>query len=286
MKWLYEFFPASGYETKEKPSVSYGYSVNKVLYTGKSEFQEIDVIENPLYGRALFLDHLMMTTEKDEFIYHELLTHVPISNIKTPERILIIGGGDGGIARELCKYDSIKEIIVAEIDRLVVEVSKKYIPEISKGFNDKRVEVKVTDGAKYVEEAPDNYFDLILIDSTEPIGPGVVLYQEKFYQNCFKKLKEDGHLAAQGLAPLIHGKDQKLMYKTLKKVFPSVLPYMGVIPTYPTSLWLFFHAAKNDIDINKTNNESLPKGLKYINADVIKASYSIPKFAKDNLENS
>jgi spermidine synthase len=286
MKWLYEFFPASGYDTKEKPSVSYGYSINKVLYTGKSDFQEIDIIENPLYGRALFLDHLMMTTEKDEFIYHELLTHVPCSKIKNLEKVLIIGGGDGGIARELCKYRSIKEIIVAEIDGLVIEVSKKYIPKISKGFNDKRVKIEVTDGAKYIENAPDNYFDLILIDSTEPIGPGVVLYQENFYKNCFKKLKDNGHIAAQGLAPLIHGKDQKLMYKTLKKVFPSVLSYMGVIPTYPTSLWLFFHAAKKEININEINKKILPKELKYITKEIIKSSYSIPKFAKDNLESN
>lgn len=282
MKWLYEHFPAEGYNKDEKPYISYGYLANKILFTGESEYQKIDIIENQLYGKTLFLDNLMMTNEKDEFIYHELLVHVPAAKISNPKRALIIGGGDGGIARELCKYDSIEEIIVAEIDKLVIDASRKYLPTIASSFDNPKVKIEVTDGAKFIQQQKDESFDLILIDSTEPIGPGKTLYQDNFYNNCYKKLKKEGQLAAQGLAPLIHVEDQKNMSKSLKRIFPWVKPYIGTIPTYPTSLWLFFHASKKDQDIKDFKN-SIPKDLKYINQEMIEACYSLPEFIKKQL---
>jgi spermidine synthase len=284
MKWLYEFFPAGDLENKdEKAELSYGYAVNKVLFSDKSEYQKVDIIETPSYGRALFLDHLMMTTEKDEFIYHELLSHVPAVRTQNPERALIIGGGDGGIARELCKYPSIKEIIVAEIDQMVVDASRKYLPSIAASFDDPRVKTQIGDGAAYVESQTDKSFDLILIDSTEPIGPGITLYQEKFYKTCCAKLKDNGHFAAQGLAPFIHAESQILMSQTLKKAFNWVKPYMGVIPTYPTALWLFFHASKQNIDINSVEKSKLPKDTKYLTTELLRSCYNIPNFVEKQL---
>ncbi len=285
MKWLYEMFPAEGYGENKQPSLSYGYSVDKFLYSGRSEYQQIDIIENPIYGKALFLDHLMMTTEKDEFIYHELLTHVPATRVKNPERALIIGGGDGGIARELCKYKSIKEIIVAEIDGMVIDASRKYLPSIACGFDDPRVKTQIGDGAAYVSNQPDKSFDLVLVDSTEPIGPGITLYKEKFYKECCRVLKDGGQFSAQGLAPFIHEESQKLMNETLKKAFPWVKPYMGVIPTYPTALWLFFHAGRTAQDINAVDTTRLPNGTKYLTKEMLSACYNIPKFVENNLYN-
>jgi len=283
MKWLYEYFPADGYGKNEKPSLSYGYALEKVLFSDKSEYQSVDVVENPLYGKALFLDHLMMTTEKDEFIYHELLTHVPASRVEKPERALIIGGGDGGIARELCKYPTMKEIIVAEIDGMVIDASRKYLPTIACSFDDPRVKIQLGDGAAYVANQPDKSFDLILVDSTEPIGPGITLYQEKFYKACCSKLKDNGQFAAQGLAPFIHEESQQLMFHTLKKAFNWVKPYMGVIPTYPTALWLFFHASKNNVELTTNVANRLPKNTKYISSSMLNACYSIPRFVEDSL---
>jgi len=283
MKWVYEFFPAGGDSSNKDTSLSYGYAVTKSLFSEKSEYQQVDVIENPLYGKALFLDQMMMTTEKDEFIYHELLTHVPASRIERPERALIIGGGDGGIARELCKYPTLKEIIVAEIDKMVIDVSRKYLPTIACSFDDPRVKVQLGDGAAFVANQPDKSFDIILVDSTEPIGPGITLYQEKFYKACCSKLKEGGQFAAQGLAPFIHEESQRLMYQTLKKAFNWVQPYMGVIPTYPTSLWLFFHASTKANDMDKIEASRLPKNTKYISKNMLKACYTIPSFVEKNL---
>ncbi len=280
MKWLYEMFPAEGKDAH----LSYGYSVSNTLFSEKSKYQQVDIIENPVYGRALFLDKLMMTTEKDEFIYHELLSHIPASMIKAPERALIIGGGDGGIARELCKYSSMKEIIVAEIDDMVIEASRKYIPSIACGFDDPRVKIQIGDGAAFVSKQESKSFDLVLIDSTEPFGPGITLYQEKFYAECYRVLKDNGQLSAQGLAPFIHQESQKLMYQTLRKVFKWVKPYMGVIPTYPTSLWLFFHAAKVEQDVLKEKAGQIPTNTKYLTKELSKATYNIPRFVLNNLE--
>ena len=283
MKWLYEFFPAEGHADQEKAELSYGYAVSKSLFSDRSEYQEVDIIETPVYGRALFLDHLMMTTEKDEFIYHELLAHVPSIRVESPERALIIGGGDGGIARELCKYPTMKEIIVGEIDEMVISSSRKYLPTIAKSFDDPRVKIQLGDGAAFVASQPDKSFDIILVDSTEPIGPGITLYQEKFYRACCSKLKDKGQFAAQGLAPLIHTESQQLMHQTLKKAFNWVKPYMGVIPTYPTSLWLFFHASREAQDMNNIDTRRLPKDTKYLTPEMISACYCVPRFVENNL---
>lgn len=281
MKWLYENFPIS--DNKNESSVSYGYAINRVLYSGKSEYQQVDVVETPFYGKALFIDHLMMTNEKDEFIYHELLTHIPSAQVKNPERAVIIGGGDGGIARELCKYKSIKEIVVAEIDDMVINASRKHLPLIACGFDDPRVKIQVGDGAEYIKNQPDKSFDLILIDSTEPIGPGITLFKEEFYRTCSQKLKDGGQFSAQGLCPFYYIESQKLMYAALKKTFKHVKPYMGVIPTYPTALWLFFNASNNEIKIDNEAKNRIPNDTKYVSGSILEACYAVPRFVEKEL---
>lgn len=284
MKYLYELYPSTCSDESINKTVSTGFQVSETLYSGHSEFQQVDVIKNPFYGRSLFLDNLMMTTEKDEFIYHESLTHVPISKLKEPERVLIIGGGDGGIARELCKYKSIKEINLVEIDELVVTVSKEYLPTIACSFNDPRVNFICTDGAKFVEESSSNYYDLVLIDSSDPVGPGIVLFQEKFYNHCKRILKENGQFSAQGMGAFVEPASQKMMYQNLCKVFSYVKPYYAVIPTYPTSLWVFFNCSNNAKQNPETISNELPQGLKYINKAMLSAVYAVPQIVLENIK--
>jgi len=280
MKYFYENYP-SNFSEKANNTVKNSYLVEEHLYSGESKFQKIDVIYNAFYGRALFLDELMMTTEKDEFIYHESLSHIPISKVKEPKKVLIIGGGDGGIARELAKYKSIEEINLVEIDEAVIKVSKEYLPSIACGFSDTRVNVYCQDGAKFVENEKEASYDLILVDSSDPVGPGIVLFEEPFYKNCKRILKTEGQFSAQAMGAFIEPKAQKYMFNNLSKVFKYINPYYAVIPTYPSSLWLFLHAS--NIAFNDKILNPLPENLKYVNTALINSVYSIPEFIKTNL---
>lgn len=288
MKWFYEFYPEESGQKDDHaggPAISYGYMADEVLYSGQSDFQKIDIIKNKLYGNILLLDDLMMTNELDEFIYHESLTHVPASSFKGEmKNILIIGGGDGGIVREVLKYKTVEHVDLVEIDPMVIEVSKKYLPTISLKLNDNRVSIHTEDAAKFIKNANDKYYDLILVDSTDPIGPGLALYTEEFYRNCDRALTEEGQFAAQGLAMFVQGREQKKMYTKLKNVFSAVKPYFATIPTYPTALWMFFHANKTriipkNVSINKELTE-----LKYLNDGLLRGAYNIPNFASKNLK--
>jgi len=282
MKYFYENYP-SNYSKLANNTVQNAYLIEQHLYSGSSSFQKIDVIYNAFYGRALFLDNLMMTTEKDEFIYHESLTHVPISKVRNPKKVLIIGGGDGGIARELSKYKTIEEINLVEIDEDVINVSKEYLPSIACGFKDARVNVYCQDGAKFVEQEKDNSYDLILVDSSDPVGPGIVLFEEPFYKNCKRILKSEGQFCAQAMGAFIEPQAQKYMFGNLAKVFKFINPYYAVIPTYPSSLWLFLNACNFEFKSEILN--SLPAGLKYVNNGLINSVYNIPEFIKINLYN-
>ena len=188
------------YSEKHTENVYLSIKVNKQLYSSTSRFQRIDVFESLEFGRFLALDGFMMLTEKDEFIYHEMITHVPMAvnpNIKT---VLVIGAGDGGVLRELTKYPSIDRIDVAEIDEEVVRVCKQFLPKTACGFEDKRVNMYYQDGMKFIRRHTGEY-DLIIVDSTDPFGPGEGLFTKEFYGNCYNALKEDGIMVNQHESP-------------------------------------------------------------------------------------
>ena len=164
--------------------------VDKMLHSETSKFQRIDIFDSPEFGRFLTLDGYMMLTEKDEFIYHEMITHVPMAVNPDAKSILVIGAGDGGVARELCKYDGIDEIDIVEIDERVVEACKKYLPKTACGFDDPRVSLFFEDGVKYVRKCERQY-DIIIVDSTDPFGPGEGVFTKEFYGSCFSALKKN-----------------------------------------------------------------------------------------------
>ncbi len=174
--------------------------VNKQLCSIESDYQRIDIFDSYEFGKFLTLDGYMMLTEKDEFIYHEMITHIPMAIHPNVKEVLIIGAGDGGVCRELSKYKTIENIDVVEIDEMVVTVCKEHLPKTACGFDDKRVNLHFQDGLKFIRKV-ENKYDLIIVDSTDPFGPGEGLFTKEFYGNCFKALKEDGIMVNQHESP-------------------------------------------------------------------------------------
>ncbi len=262
--------------------------VDKQLCSFQSEYQRIDVFSSPEFGRFLTLDGYMMLTEKDEFIYHEMITHVPMAVHPDAKKILVIGAGDGGVCRELIKYPYIESIDVVEIDEKVVEVSKEFLPLTACGFDDPRVNIHFADGLKYIRKA-DNMYDIIIVDSTDPFGPGEGLFTKEFYGNCFKALKEDGIMVNQHESPF-YEEDRQAMQRAHKRIVQSFnlsRVYQAHIPTYPSGHWLFGFASKKYhpvADLNTAKWNSLGLKTKYYNTNLHKGSFYLPNYVEELLE--
>ncbi|MCG1666790.1 MAG: polyamine aminopropyltransferase [Thermoplasmata archaeon] len=249
----------------------------KLLFSGKSKYQKIELVENATYGKVLFLDGTFQLTERDEFIYHEMLAHIPLFSLESPKEILIIGGGDGGLARECLKH-KVENVHLVEIDEMVVEVSKKYLPTLSNSFNDKRLNLVIDDGSNFVKNT-NMKFDVVLIDSTDPVGPASTLFTEEFYRNVKNILKPGGILGSQTGTPFLYPEHLKIAYNNMKKVFKYVSVYLATIPTYPSSLWSFTFASDNEI---KRKRDSEFK-TKYYNAK-IHDNNLLPEFVKEIIQ--
>ena len=216
------------------PNVRFSIKVDRQLFSEQSEFQRIDVFESEEFGRVLTLDGYLMLTEKDEFIYHEMIAHVPMCVHPQAKNVLVIGGGDGGTVRELCKYKTIEKIDLVEIDERVVDISKLYLPKVACALEDPRVHCYYEDGLKFIRHVEDEY-DLIIVDSTDPFGPGEGLFTKEFYGNCFKALHEDGIMVNQHESPF-YQEDAYAMQRAHKRIchsFPISRVYQVHIPTYP-----------------------------------------------------
>jgi len=225
--------------------VNFSIRVDRQLYSAQSEFQRIDVFESKEFGRFLTLDGYMMLTERDEFIYHEMITHMPMAVHPNPKNVLVIGAGDGGVVRELTRYDAVKHIDLVEIDPLVVEVSRQYLPQTSCRLDDPRVNILYMDGLKHVRTC-ENQYDLIIVDSTDPFGPGEGLFTREFYGNCYRALREGGIMVNQHESPF-YEQDAVAMQRAHKRIvesFPISRVYQAHIPTYPSGHWLFGFASK------------------------------------------
>ena len=219
--------------------------VERQLFSAESEFQRIDVLESTELGKVLVVDGDLMLTEKDEFIYHEMITHVPMAVHPDVKKVLVIGGGDGGVVRELIKYETIETIDVVEIDPLLVEVCRKYIPEIACSLTDPRVAIYHEDGLRFIRSRTDEY-DLIIIDSPNPFGPGEGLFTKEFYGNCYNALHEDGIMINQNESPFYAEEAYQCqrMHKRIVETFPICRVYQAHIPSYPSGHWLFGFASK------------------------------------------
>ena len=219
--------------------------VDYQVFSAQSEIQRIDVLESKEFGKILVVDGDSILTEKDEFIYHEMISHVPMAVHPQVEKILVIGGGDGGVVRELAKYDTVEQIDVVEADPLLVEVCRKYFPQMACSLNDPRVHIYHEDGLRFIRSKSDAY-DLIIIDSPNPFGAGEGLFTKEFYGNCFNALHEDGIMINQHESPFYKEEafQCQRMHKRIIESFPISRIYQAHIPSYPSGHWLFGFASK------------------------------------------
>ena len=269
-------------------NVRFSIKVDKQLYTGQSEFQRIDIFDSEEFGRVLALDGYVMLTEKDEFMYHEMIVHVPMCVHPNPRKILVIGGGDGGTVRELVKYSSVESVDLVEIDEDVVTACKEYLPQTAGMLEDPRVNTHFEDGLKFIRHH-ENEYDLIIVDSTDPFGPGEGLFTREFYGNCYKALTDDGIMVNQHESPF-YANDAYAMQRAHKQIvnsFPIARVYQAQIPTYPSGHWLFGFASKkyhpyHDVDFEKWKKLGLK--LKYYNTNLHSASFALPTYVEELLK--
>lgn len=275
------------YTEEHSKNVRFSIKIDKQLYSAKSDFQQIDVFSSEEFGRFFTLDGLMMVTEKDEFIYHDMISHIPMAVNPNISKVLVIGAGDGGTVRELTRYKNITHIDMVEIDKMVVDVCLEFLPQTSCSLNDKRVNLIYEDGLKFIRGKSKEY-DLIIVDSTDPFGPGEGLFTKEFYGNCFNALKDDGILVNQHETPYYadYAKSMQRAHKRIKEFFPVCRVYQAHIPTYPSGHWLFGFASKKydpikDLDAEKWN--SLGLKTKYYNTELHKGAFALPNYVTELL---
>ncbi|MGB4610968.1 MAG: polyamine aminopropyltransferase [Saccharofermentanales bacterium] len=254
----------------------------KQLYSTESDFQQIDIYQTKDFGKVLVMDERIMLTEKDEKIYHEMIVHVPLAVHTDAEDVLIIGGGDGGALRELQRYPGIKSIDMVEIDSVVPEVAQHYLPEIAGDFEDSRFTLIIADGLKYVRTTKKKY-DLIIVDSTDPFGPGESLFTREFYGNCYDILRADGLLVNQHESPYYKSdaREVKSTYEKTKMIFPIDKLFQAHIPTYPSGHWLFgFISKKYDPleDLQDVRWSKLGLDTFYYNLALHRGSFALPNY--------
>jgi len=232
------------FENEPYSPIEYAYKVERVLYKAKSRFQEILVIENAYFGKILILDGIVQLTEKDEFFYHEMLTHVAMHAHPGPRRVAVIGGGDGGAVREVLKHRSVEKIYFVEIDEEVVKTSKKFFPTVSSGLVDPRVELKVMDGADFIREHAES-IDVIIVDSTDIIGFARSLFTEDFFRSVHKALSPEGLFVTHSESLHFHMDIVREVQQILKRAFPLVDLYSAPLATYPGNWWAFAIGSKS-----------------------------------------
>ena len=276
------------YNENHTEHVKFAIRIDKQLYSGQSAFQRIDVFSSPEFGRFLTLDGLMMLTEKDEFIYHEMITHVPMAAHPDAQSVLVIGAGDGGVIRELAKYPGIARIDMVEIDPMVVEVCKEFLPNTTCCLDDPRLTIHYQDGLKFIRSRQNEY-DLIIVDSTDPFGPGEGLFTKEFYGNCFKALKEDGIMVNQHESPFYANDAQamKRAHARIVKSFPISRVYQAHIPTYPSGHWLFGFASRKYHPIRDLRAERWNRlGIEtmYYNTNLHRGAFYLPNYVEKMLK--
>ena len=270
------------------PDVQLSLRVDRQLYSRKSDYQKIDVLETPEFGKVLVLDGNIMLTERDEFIYDEMITHVPMAVHPCITRVLVIGVGDGGVVRELTRYDQIERIDLVEMDEMVAEACRQYLPKNACRLDDDRVHIYYENALKFIRRC-ENKYDLIIVDSNDPFGPSEGLFTREFYGNCYKALKADGIMVNQQGSPF-YAEDAMAMQRSHKRIvntFPISRVYQAHIPTYAAGYWLFGFASKKyhpieDLNPERWNSQHLR--TRYYTTRLHVGAFYLPAFLEEMLE--
>lgn len=265
---------------KQTPVFGITAKIRETLVTEQTEFQDLAMLDTEEFGRMLVLDGMVMTTIRDEFVYHEMVAHPALFTHPSPKRVLVVGGGDGGVIREVIKHPEVEQAVLVEIDGKVIEYSKKYLPEIAGELDNPRVDVQVADGYMHIIESKDQY-DVIMVDSTEPVGPAAPLFERGFYQGIYEALRDDGIFVAQTDNPWFKADLIQKVNQDVKEIFPIVRVYGANIPTYPSGLWTFTMGSKvyDPLQVDETKIPELD--TKYYTPRIHKAAFVLPKFVED-----
>ncbi|WP_286974679.1 polyamine aminopropyltransferase [Acetomicrobium sp. UBA5826] len=259
----------------QTPNLRLGLRIRDVLLNKQSPYQHILVVDTDQYGKVLVLDGAIQLTENDEFCYHEMMAHLVLCAHPCPERVLVIGGGDGGVVREAIKHESVKKVTLVDIDEDVINTSRTFFPNVSCALEDDRVEIKPMDALLYVKERF-NEFDIVIIDSTDPVDFASGLFEPEFYKDVHKALKDEGLMIAQTESPFAEPKLLSEAVKGLRSVFENVYLAWGAVPTYPTGFWTYSVGSKS-ID-PRIQRRSAPKGTKYYSDDMHSSAFKLPPF--------
>jgi len=264
----------------------FGLKVKRFLYSGRSPFQKIEVFDTYQFGRALALDSIYMTSEGEEYFYHEMLVHPALTTAPQIKRVLVIGGGDGGTVREVLRYKEVEKVVMVEIDPMVVEVCRKYLASIGTAWDDPRLELKFEDGVAFAQEANVDPFDVILLDGSDPVGPAEGLFSEAFYRACHRLLTPNGVFALQSESPVLFRDVFVSIIKTLRDIFPLVRPYFGTVPIYSAGMWSWTFASQcvDPLEIIDERVKMIESSTRYYNHAIHKAAFALPNDIKKELE--
>ena len=281
--------PGDWFQEKLFPHVRQTFEITNVLFRQRTEHQDLVIFETPTYGRVLALDDIIQVTEKDEFVYHEMMTHVPMLAHGRAKGVLIIGGGDGGILREALKHKGVRRVTMVEIDRGVVDMCLKYMPSIPrKAFDDRRTNLVIDDGARFVATTGDK-FDVVIIDSTDPMGPGEVLFTEDFYRHCRRILAKGGILVNQNGVPFMQADEVTMTYRRRRKSFKDVGFYVAAVPSYYGG-FMTLGWASDDKELRAVPLAMLKRRFaaarlktKYYTPEIHRAAFALPQFVQNHV---
>ncbi|KAB5544960.1 hypothetical protein DKX38_013072 [Salix brachista] len=282
------------------PGEAHSLKVEKILFQGKSDYQNVMVFQSSTYGKVLVLDGVIQLTERDECAYQEMITHLPLCSIVNPKKVLVIGGGDGGVLREVARHSSVEQIDICEIDKMVVDVSKEFFPEVAVGYEDPRVTLHVGDGVAFLKAVTEGTYDAIIVDSSDPIGPAQELFEKPFFESVAKALRPGGVVSTQAESIWLHMNIIEDIVANCRQIFKGSVNYAWTtVPTYPRPVTyplpshfgmigfmlcstegppVDFKHPVNPIDVDGSQRNSKP--LKFYNSELHTAAFCLPSFAK------